>query len=90
VVLHAFGQYGNAVRHRVRISEGERHEESRDLSNQLKRKENALGLSFRSLVAQKTVERNGVAKINENNMLAHLFSVTPMMDWNGTSRKAKR
>jgi hypothetical protein len=56
----------------------------------LKRKENALGLSLRLLSVQKSVGPTQSAKINENNMLDHRFSVAPMMDWTGTSQKAKR
>jgi hypothetical protein len=28
-------------------------------------------------------------KYNENNMLDHRFAIAPMMDWTGTSQKAK-
>jgi len=47
----------------------------------LKRKENALGLSFDYLSVQKSVGPTQSAKINENSMLDYRFSVAPMMDW---------
>jgi hypothetical protein len=56
---------------------------------QLKRKENTLVLSRGSFVGPKSVERTKTAKLNEINMLDHRFSIAPMMDWTGTSRKAK-
>jgi hypothetical protein len=46
--------------------------------------------SFDHLSAQTSVGPTQSAKINENNMLDTRFSVAPMMDWTGTSQKAKR
>ena len=45
--------------------------------------------SFDHLSAQKSVGPIQSAKINENNMLDHRFSVAPMMDWTDRPRKAK-
>jgi hypothetical protein len=41
------------------------------------------------LSAQKSVGRDRAKKLSEKNMLDHRFSVAPMMDWAGTSQKAK-
>ena len=49
-VLHALGQYGNAVLARGKIDVGGLHEESQNWFNRLKRRENALGLSLQSFV----------------------------------------
>jgi hypothetical protein len=46
--------------------------------------------AFDYLSVQKSVGSTQSANINENNMLAHRFCVAPMMDWTGTSQKAKR
>jgi hypothetical protein len=46
---------------------------------QLKRRENALFLSFRSHVGPKWIEP--IQTTNENDMLESRFSVAPMMDW---------
>jgi hypothetical protein len=55
----------------------------------LKRKENALVLSLGSFIGPKIDWTAGAIKMIENNMLDRRFSVAPMMDWTGTSRKAK-
>jgi hypothetical protein len=52
-VLHALSQYSNAVLDRGKIDLGELHEEAGNWFNQLKRKENALGLSLRLFVGPK-------------------------------------
>jgi len=52
-VLHALSQYSKAVLDRGKIDEGELHEVARIACNQLKRKENALGLSLRSFIGPK-------------------------------------
>ncbi|WP_167558680.1 hypothetical protein [Bradyrhizobium canariense] len=51
----------------------------------MKRKKNALALALQ-IVGRTKIDWTD---INENNMLTHRFSVAPMMDWTGTSRKAK-
>jgi hypothetical protein len=52
-VLHAPSRYSNAVLARGKIDESELQEEAGSWFNQLKRKENALGLSLRSFVGPK-------------------------------------
>jgi hypothetical protein len=37
------------------------------------------------LSAQKSIGPTQSANINENNMLAHRFSIAPMMDWSESS-----
>jgi hypothetical protein len=56
----------------------------------LKRKKNALALALQIVGRTKSIGPTETIKYNENNMLAHRFSVAPMMDWTGTSQKAKR
>jgi hypothetical protein len=55
----------------------------------LKRKENAVVLSHGTFVGKKSIGPTQAIKQNENNMLEARFSVAPMMDWTGTSQKAK-
>jgi len=47
-------------------------------------------VSFELLSAQKSAIPDEMIKRNNINMLSHRFSVAPMMDWTGTSQKAKR
>ena len=61
-----------------------------DVRKWLKRKENDLAQTFDRLSAQKSANPSEMTKRNNINMLAHRFCIAPMMDWTGTSRKAKR
>jgi hypothetical protein len=56
----------------------------------LKGKKNAPIVSFEFLSAQKSAISDQTIKRNNINMLAHRFCIAPMMDWTGTSQKAKR
>jgi hypothetical protein len=42
------------------------------------------------LPAQKSMGPTWTVKMIENKMLARRFAVAPLMDWTGTSQKAKR
>jgi hypothetical protein len=84
-VLHAFSQYSIAVLDREKLDE----ESCQNCFNQLKRKENAVVLSHGTFVGKKSIGPTQAIKQNENNMLEARFSVAPMMDWTGTSQKAK-
>jgi hypothetical protein len=72
---------GNAPLHQKTMGDPLKH---------LRRKENALTVRSRFLSAQKSAIPDQVIKRNNINMLSHRFSVAPMMDWAGTSQKAKR
>jgi hypothetical protein len=60
-----------------------------DRLKHLKRKENAPIVSFEFVSAQKSAAPDETIKRNNINMLAHRFCIAPMMDWTGTSQKAK-
>jgi hypothetical protein len=60
-----------------------------DRLKHLKRKENATIVSFEFVSAQKSAIPDETIKRNNINMLSHRFCIAPMMDWTGTSQKAK-
>jgi hypothetical protein len=80
-VLHALNQYCNAVLGTEEKSTKASYIQKPELFNQLKRKENALGLRVGSFVGPEIGWTGSNEKANERNMLAHRFSVAPMMDW---------
>jgi hypothetical protein len=53
----------------------------RRLRKWLKRRENALAVSFGSMSAQQSSESGEKIKRNDFDMLDHRFAVAPMMDW---------
>jgi len=64
-----------------RISRGIIDERIGDRPKRLKRKENATIVSLEFVSAEKSAIPDKAIKRNNINMLAHRFSVAPMMDW---------
>jgi ligand-binding SRPBCC domain-containing protein len=61
-----------------------------DRLKHLKRKKNAPIVSFEFMSAQKSATPDEIVKRNNINMLAHRFSIAPMMDWTDRAETTKQ
>jgi hypothetical protein len=94
-VPHVLGRYGNAVVDRAKSTKASYVEKPELIQPVEKKGERVSSITLitvgpKSIGLHKLHWTTQTTKRNENNMLDHRFSVAPMMDWNGTSRKTKR